>query len=92
MNENFPIRGIAVFVFAVAALALTGFISSGKDVAGLIRPIPNLQGLMQVGLSIVLTIASVFLILSKSYGPKDKHWAYATIGTILGFWLRGGVE
>lgn len=21
--------------------------------------------------------------------PKDKHWAYATIGTILGFWLRG---
>jgi hypothetical protein len=32
--------------------------------------------------------ASLHVILAKRYGPKDKHWAYATIGTIIGFWLN----
>lgn len=44
---------------------------------------------MQIVLSIILTVASLFVVLNKGYGPKDKHWAYSTIGTVLGFWLRG---
>jgi hypothetical protein len=47
------------------------------------------RSIMQVAFSLVLTTASLFVILSKRYQPKDKHWAYTTIGTILGFWLRG---
>jgi len=38
--------------------------------------------------SSVVLAASLYVILSKRYTPQDKHWAYATVGTILGFWLR----
>src|SRR5487761_111495 len=43
---------------------------------------------MQVIISVGAGIASLFVILSKRYGPKDKHWAYGTVGIIIGFWLR----
>ncbi len=43
---------------------------------------------MKISISVVLLGASVYVILSTKYGPKDKHWAYGTVGTLLGFWLR----
>jgi hypothetical protein len=43
---------------------------------------------IQSAVSLILLSASLFVILSKSYTPQDRHWAYATIGTILGFWLH----
>jgi hypothetical protein len=43
---------------------------------------------MQIAISIALLWAALRVILSKAYGPTDKHWAYATIGTLLGYWLR----
>lgn len=47
----------------------------------------------RIGGQIVVTLsvlaASLFVILSRNRGPKDKHWAYAAIGTIVGFWLKG---
>jgi hypothetical protein len=52
----------------------------------------EVQILMQVALSIIATGASLFIILAARFGPKDKHWAYATVGTILGFWLHGGLK
>jgi hypothetical protein len=42
----------------------------------------------QLTLSGLLLAASLFVILSAKYGPKDKHWAYATVGTLVGFWLH----
>jgi hypothetical protein len=33
--------------------------------------------------------AALYVILSRKYPPKVEHWAYATVGTIVGFWLRG---
>jgi hypothetical protein len=51
-----------------------------------------IQIVMQVVLSIIATAASLFVILATRFGPKDKHWAYATVGTILGFWLHGGLK
>jgi hypothetical protein len=44
--------------------------------------------LMQVTLTLILTGTSLVVVLSKRYGPKDKNWAYGTLGTILGFWLH----
>ena len=44
--------------------------------------------LMQITTSVVLLSAGLFVILSKKYTPQDKHWAYTTLGTILGFWLK----
>jgi hypothetical protein len=39
-------------------------------------------------LSITLLIAALFVILTNRYSPQDKHWAYGTIGTLIGFWLK----
>lgn len=39
--------------------------------------------------SCVVLFAALFVILSKNYPPTTEHWAYAAIGTIMGFWLRG---
>jgi hypothetical protein len=39
--------------------------------------------------SAILSVAALYIILSRRYAPQDKHWAYGTIGTVLGFWLRG---
>jgi hypothetical protein len=39
-------------------------------------------------MSAIILIPALYVILSKNYSPRDKHWAYATVGTILGFWLR----
>jgi hypothetical protein len=39
--------------------------------------------------SLIVLLAALFVILSKRYPPKVEHWAYATVGTVLGFWLRG---
>ena len=44
--------------------------------------------IMQILLSLVVASASLYVILSRRYAPKDKHWAYATIGTVVGFWLH----
>jgi uncharacterized membrane protein len=43
---------------------------------------------VEIIISVVLLVASLFIVLSSKYGPTDKHWAYGTIGTLVGFWLR----
>ena len=43
---------------------------------------------MQVMVSLVLFGAALYVILSKSYQPKDKNWAYSTLGMVIGFWLK----
>jgi hypothetical protein len=43
---------------------------------------------VQIVTSCLLFAASLFVILSSGYGPKDKPWAYATIGMLVGFWLK----
>jgi uncharacterized membrane protein YkvI len=54
-------------------------------------PIPGWAAVKEItalAFSAILLLASLFVILRKDYGPKDKHWAYGTIGTLIGFWLR----
>jgi len=46
------------------------------------------HALVQVAISAVLLCASVYVILAPAYGPKDKHWAYGMVGTIVGFWFK----
>jgi uncharacterized membrane protein len=42
---------------------------------------------MQV-VSVVILVASLFVILSQRYTTADAHWAYAMVGTVIGFWLK----
>jgi len=44
---------------------------------------------MQILLSLTLVSAGLFMILSGHYDPNSQHWAFATIGTVVGFWLKG---
>jgi hypothetical protein len=57
--------------------------------AGLNLKSSDYRVLMQVLLSLVLVGASLLIILSQAYDPNSKHWAFGTIGTIVGFWLKG---
>jgi hypothetical protein len=36
----------------------------------------------------VLLAAAVFVILSKRYDAKGKHWAYTIVSLIIYFWLK----
>jgi hypothetical protein len=58
-------------------------------VDGLNRAPASNRPMMQVVVTIVLMLTCLFMVLSKSYDPNSLHWAYATLGTIVGFWLRG---
>jgi len=44
---------------------------------------------MQGVISACLLVSTPFVILSAKYDANSKHWAFATVGTILGFWLKG---
>jgi anaerobic C4-dicarboxylate transporter len=46
------------------------------------------KDVVQVIISVLLLAASIFVILSKKYAEKEQHWAYGTIGTLIGFWLK----
>jgi nicotinamide riboside transporter PnuC len=43
---------------------------------------------MQVGISVVVLGGALYIIFSPAYDSEDKHWAYGSVGTILGFWLK----
>jgi hypothetical protein len=48
----------------------------------------KIDAAMQAALSAILLVAGLYVILSKDYGTTDKYWAYGTVGTLVGFWLR----
>lgn len=43
---------------------------------------------MRQALSALLVFAALFIIMSKQYGPESEKWAFGTIGTLLGYWLK----
>ena len=44
---------------------------------------------MRILVSLFLLAAVLWVILSRRYGPTDRHWSYGVIGTVVGFWLGG---
>jgi hypothetical protein len=43
---------------------------------------------MPVVISVILFLTSLCVILLSTYQAEDKHWAYGTVGTLVGYWLR----
>ena len=74
---------IGIFVFGAVGLLITPL--SQPMAGGHTGPDPNL---MEPLISCAVLAASLFVILAKRYSIKDKHWAYATVGTLFGFWLH----
>src|SRR5258708_27357240 len=47
---------------------------------------------VRVGFTLVFGLASIWIIVRKDKGreiTKNREWAFATVGTIVGFWLKG---
>ena len=80
------IIGLALFIVGILALLGLGSI---LDLELTMDRAFNVKDIMQVGLSMIFLIAALFVILTKRYAPQDKHWAYGTIGTVVGYWLKG---
>jgi hypothetical protein len=40
--------------------------------------------------TLLVLFASLAVILSGQYDANSKHWAFGTVGTILGYWFKGG--
>jgi hypothetical protein len=43
----------------------------------------------QLGVTIIVAVPALNVILSGGHQPQIQNWAFTTLGTILGFWLRG---
>lgn len=56
---------------------------TSQDIMQLLKP------LMMVIITFMLLGAALFVLLSKRFDEPSKRWAFGTIGTILGFWLKG---
>lgn len=48
----------------------------------------NLRRYTRVLLSVVLLGASIYIILSDTYDDAQEKWAFGTIGSLLGYWLK----
>ena len=84
--EHFRITGLLLFLVAVLGLFYVSRFWPRVPPSPVLDMVPRER--MQVFLSLGLTVAALYIILSHDYDPKDKHWAYGTVGTVLGFWLR----
>jgi hypothetical protein len=38
--------------------------------------------------TVAIGAASLYVILSKRYDQDSLKWAYGTIGTVVGYWLK----
>lgn len=43
---------------------------------------------VQIVLSLIVSVAAVYVILADSYTEGTTKWAYGVLGLILGYWLR----
>lgn len=68
--------------FSLAILA------AAPSISGPSNP-DNIRLIISLVVSLTVLAPALWVVLSKRYSPREKHWAYATIGTIVGFWLRG---
>jgi hypothetical protein len=63
-------------------------VKSDRKVADL-RPYVELaRTLMAPGISVLVLVASLHVILSRKYAADSEKWAFGSVGTVLGFWLK----
>jgi hypothetical protein len=90
--KNIPL--IAALLGSVFVIALQ-FLSRGsrrtsRDDQPTVPIMPgNTTRVMQIGISVIVLAAGLWVILSGNYGSEQTNWAFGAIGTIIGFWLKG---
>ncbi len=85
---------VLILILAVVALALTALIPPQTDTVEYTRGFPyteaddTLKLYVRIAVSALFAGAGLFVVLSKRYEANEKNWAFATMGTIVGFWLK----
>jgi hypothetical protein len=78
----------------IAALGIAGLVAKAAadrqagGASGFSNPNSPTARVMQVGLSLVVVGAALYVILFKPDAPEDHKWAYGAVALVLGFWLR----
>jgi hypothetical protein len=49
---------------------------------------PDVRLIMQVGISIVILAAGLWVILTDRYSVDAQRWAAGAVGTVVGYWLK----
>ena len=61
---------------------------TGATAVTLEETVKILKQLVSPILSVLVALGSLFVILSKNYDAETQKWAFGSLGTILGFWLK----
>jgi hypothetical protein len=43
---------------------------------------------IELGLTLVLVAAAIWIVMAARHGRDDKNWAYGTLLVLLGYWLK----
>lgn len=79
----YRISAIAVFAISVGILFWNAWLresSFGDAVVG--------EAMVMLYLTVAMLAAALFIMLFPGYRPQDRYWGYATLGTVIGFWLQ----
>ena len=66
---------VVIFIISVVSLSAIGFLYPSRR--------------MSVIVTVPLLFVSLYVVVTRRFQTHDKNWAYATIGTVVGFWLKG---
>ena len=86
-----------LFLFAILSMLVYRFLGdrlkyipvARGDITILASPTPlNLKSFMMGFISVALIGSSLYVILSGKYDEGTQKWAFGTIGSMIGFWLR----
>jgi hypothetical protein len=81
----------------MSLLPLSIFIGGAMMLFGTSNMLPNaptaMHGplrrlIMQAIVSLFILGVSVFVISTNAFHPDGKHWAYASVGMVVGYWLK----
>jgi hypothetical protein len=48
----------------------------------------NVRLYMSAIVSLLILCSSLYIVLSNKFNDDSKKWAFGTIGTLIGFWLK----
>ena len=99
LHELHPLVAFTIVILAIVAYR---FIKPDKTfdlhflvpLAGIIKDkdeantMVNVRITMMVLVSLIVLVSSIYTILTGTYSDGTQKWAYGSIGTILGFWLK----
>ena len=93
---NFPIILFAATVISLILLRFLGDVTIGGGGGPLVLAAPGFkidEKTVRFFMSIVVSLAvlgcAVFVILSKNYDSSAEKWAFGSVGTVIGYWLKG---